>query len=185
VRVFSALPLPAPTIDHIVSSFSPTRQLYPRLRWVGAQGLHVTLHFFGEIPDASVETVKQALDHPSLRRPPIRARLGKVGRFPPGGSPRVIWVGIGQGEDEMRAYWKVFEERIAPLGYVADARGFNAHITVARAGSLALEDGWGSRINVPAEEFLVRECVLFQSILGRDGAVYVPLKRIAFQEGGE
>ena len=85
----------------------------------------------------------------------------------------------------MRSYGKLFEDTIAPLGFAPDPRGFTAHVTVARSGSLPLENGWGSTVAIPAEEFLVRECVLFQSVLGRDGATYVPLKRIAFGEGGE
>jgi RNA 2',3'-cyclic 3'-phosphodiesterase len=182
VRVFSALPLPPVAVAGIDSSFSTMRQLYPRLRWTGPQGLHVTLHFFGEIPDASVDAVRRVLDDPALRRPPIPARLGKVGQFPPRGSPRVIWVGIEEGKEAMRAYWSLFEEKIAPLGFAPDPRGFTPHVTVARAGSVLLENGWGSTVAVSAADFLVQECVLFQSVLGKGGAEYVPLERLTFQK---
>jgi RNA 2',3'-cyclic 3'-phosphodiesterase len=183
VRVFSALPLPPNAVASIESAFSGMRRLYPRLRWSGSQGLHVTLHFFGELPEESAEAVRRVLDDPALRRPPIPARLGSVGQFPPRGSPRVIWVGVDKGEDEMRKYWKLFEDRIAPLGFAPDARGFTPHVTVARAGSIPLESGWSDGIAVPAVDFLLEECVLFQSLLGKGGAQYVPLKRIAFEKG--
>ena len=184
MRVFSALPLPPAAIAGIESSFSSLRQLYPRLRWVGAQGLHVTLHFFGELPDASVAAVRRVLEDPALQRLPIPARLGKVGQFPARGSPRVIWVGLEKGQEEMEAYWRLFEEKIAPLGFAPDERGFTPHVTIARAGSVALESGWGAGTVIPSEDFFVRECVLFQSVLGRGAAEYVPLKRIAFEKGG-
>ena len=183
MRVFSALPLPPAAIAGIESSFSSLRQLYPRLRWVGAQGLHVTLHFFGELPDASVEAVRHVLEDPALQRPPIPARLGKVGQFPAKGSPRVIWVGLEKGNEEMDAYWRLFEDKIAPLGFVPDERGFTPHVTIARAGSVVLESGWAAATVVPSDDFFVRECVLFQSILGRGEAEYVPLKRIVFEKG--
>jgi hypothetical protein len=36
---------------------------------------------------------------------------------------------------------------------------------------------------MPGTDFLMEECVLFQSILGRAGAQYVPLKRITLERG--
>jgi RNA 2',3'-cyclic 3'-phosphodiesterase len=182
VRVFSALPLPRIAIAGIDSSFSAMRQLYPRLRWVGAQGFHFTLHFFGEITEDSVEALRRVLDDPALRRPPIPARLGPVGQFPPRGSPRVIWVGVEKGAQEMSSYWRLFEEKIAPLGFPPDARGFTPHVTVARAGGLTLDNGWGAGIEAPVVDFLLEECVLFQSVLGKGGAEYIPLKRISFEK---
>jgi 2'-5' RNA ligase len=184
VRVFAALPLPPAVIAGLESSFSPSRQLYPRLRWTGIQGLHVTLHFFGELPDASVDTVRRVMEDPSLRGQPGPARLGKVGQFPARGSPRVIWVGFEKGQEEMGAYGRLFEEKIAPLGFVPDERGFTPHVTIARAGSVSLENGWGAATVVPSDDFFVQECVLFQSILGRGGAEYVPLARIPFEREG-
>jgi 2'-5' RNA ligase len=184
VRVFAALPLPAVAVAAIDSVLSAQRSLYPRIRWVGTQGLHITVHFFGELPDAAVEAVSRVFDDPALRRPPIPARLGKIGQFPPKGSPRVIWVGLERGVEEMAAYGKLFEEKIAPLGFAPDARGFTPHVTVARAGSVLLESGWGASIAAPSADFLVQEYVLFQSVLGRGGAEYVPLKRIAFEKDG-
>jgi hypothetical protein len=38
-------------------------------------------------------------------------------------------------------------------------------------------------VAVPAGEFLVTECVLFQSLLGAGGAQYVPLRTIQFEKG--
>jgi 2'-5' RNA ligase len=89
-------------------------------------------------------------------------------------------VGIDRGEEEMRSYGKLFEEKIAPLGFLPDARGFTPHVTIARSGSVLLESGWGAGIAIPPVDFLLQECVLFQSVLGRGGAEYVPLQRIAF-----
>jgi RNA 2',3'-cyclic 3'-phosphodiesterase len=183
VRVFSALPLPPEAVAGIVSAFSGMRGLYPRLRWVGAQGFHITLHFFGEITEDRVNAVRRVLEDPELRRPPIPARLGSAGQFPPRGSPRVIWVGVEKGEREMRDYWRLFEEKIALSGFAADARGFTPHVTIARTGSTSIDSGWGAGIAVPAIDFLLGECILFQSVLGRGAVEYFSLKRILFEKG--
>jgi len=182
VRVFAALPLPPPVVAAIGSSFSELRTLFPRLRWTRAEGLHFTLHFFGELPDQSVDALRRVMDDPDLARPAIRARLGPVGQFPARGSPRVIWVGIGKGQEAMSAYSRLFEEKIAPLGFAPDPRGFTPHVTIARAADIRLDDGWGAGVAMPAEDFLLDECVLYQSILGRGGAEYRALKSIELQK---
>jgi RNA 2',3'-cyclic 3'-phosphodiesterase len=191
MRVFAALPLPVKTSSAIREAFSAARALAPRASWVAAEGMHLTLHFFGEVPDDAVPAFSPLFDDPALRRPAIVAQLGQVGFFPPSGSPRVLWIGLQKGVQEMREFFAAFTEKLEPLrtqtgplqGWRADARGFTPHITVARAGSAPLSTHWADEVSVPAQEFLVTECVLFQSILGTGGARYVPLKSIAFQRG--
>jgi 2'-5' RNA ligase len=181
VRVFAALPLPAGAAAELAAALEPLRRLYPRIRWVPAQGLHATLHFFGEVPEENAAALQRLLgESRELRRECIPARLGRLGQFPPRGSPRVMWAGIDSGAEQLKDYWSTFEETIAPLGWSPDPRGFTPHVTVARAGTVALQSGWEAGVQFSAIEFLVEECVLFQSILGRAGAEYVPLTRIAF-----
>jgi len=154
--------------------------------------MHATLHFFGEIADAAVSALKGVFGDPVLRVPAIPARLGMAGQFPPAGSPRVLWVGFEKGGDEMGAFWRLFHSKIAPLArfggagaeWLPDARGFTPHITVARNNRDTLDERWREELDVPSEDFLMEQCVLFQSILGREGARYVPLARIAFERGG-
>jgi 2'-5' RNA ligase len=142
----------------------------------------VTLHFFGEVPEPGVAALQHVLDDPDLRVAAVSARLGKAGQFPPRGAPRVLWVGLDRGEAELRSYWSLFEEKIAPLGWTPDERGFSAHITVARAGNSGIA-GWDGSMEVPRTDFLMEECVLFQSVLGRAGAQYVSLKKISLKKG--
>ena len=82
----------------------------------------------------------------------------------------MLWVGLERGGEEMRSYWDLFEQAILPLGWAPDTRGFTPHVTVARAGSVPLDGSFMSSVAIPGLDFLVEECVLFQSILGRAGA---------------
>jgi len=191
MRVFAALPLPGQTSSAILDAFSAARTLAPRAKWVAAEGMHLTLHFFGEIPDEAVPGFWPLFDEPALRRSAIVAQLGQVGFFPPSGTPRVLWIGLQKGVEEMRGFSAAFTEKLKPLrklggplqGWLPDTRGFTPHVTVARAGSAPLSTHLAEVVSVPAQEFLITECVLFQSILGSSGARYVPLKTIAFQRG--
>jgi RNA 2',3'-cyclic 3'-phosphodiesterase len=166
------------------AALQPARVLYPRVRWVSSSGFHVTLHFFGEVTESGLAALQSALDAPELRRPAIEAGLSGVGQFPPNGNPRVLWVGLQKGVQDMRGYWEVFEDKISPLGWVPDKRGFVPHVTVGRTGTVPLGREWASSVKMPPLVFDVTQCVLFQSVLGRDGATYVPLKTISFLQRG-
>ena len=188
MRLFAAFAVPDSVRAGIVSAFSRARSLAPRVKWVAPEGMHLTLHFFGEIPEEQVDAFGPVFSDPSLRRAPIRAALGSAGFFPPAGTPRVLWVGIRDGAEEMRRFWTRLTERLQPLrgpqgplrGWEPDRRGFSPHITVARSGSAPLDPRWATEAAVPPGEFPITECVLFQSLLGSGGARYLPLKRILF-----
>jgi RNA 2',3'-cyclic 3'-phosphodiesterase len=191
VRVFAALPLPPQVSAAIVEAFSGARALAPKARWVDPRGMHLTLHFFGEISDELVPGFAPLFDDPGLRRAAIVTRLGPVGFFPPSGNPRVLWVGLSKGVDEMTDFYGSFTAKLETLrqpggplgGWTPDRRGFAPHITVARSGSAPLSPHWAEVVRVPAGEFLVTECVLFQSLLGAGPATYVPLRTVSFQRG--
>ena len=191
MRVFAALPLPAVASTAILGAFSEERRLAPKVRWVDAEGMHLTLHFFGEIPDDAVPGFGPLFNEPGLRRPPIVSQLGHVGFFPPSGNPRVLWIGLQKGVDEMREFFAAFTDKLGPLrqpggplsGWSPDVRGFMPHVTVARAGSTPLGTHWADVVKVPQQGFLITECVLFQSVLGTGRARYVPLKTVAFHRG--
>jgi 2'-5' RNA ligase len=191
VRVFAALPLPPTALRSLSNALEPLRLHNPRLRWVSAEGLHVTLHFFGEIAEGAAAALKAIFEDPGLRVRAIHARLGAAGQFPPAGAPRVLWVGFEKGGGEMAEFWRLFQSKVAPLArfegsggeWLPDARGFTPHITVARCNRSSIDRRWREDLEIPREDFSLGECVLFQSILGRDGAHYVPLARAAFEGG--
>jgi 2'-5' RNA ligase len=184
VRVFAALPLPLPAVMDLDAVISALKRSCPRLRFTKPAGMHVTLHFFGELPDSAVAELQSIWEDPALVRPFVSASFDAVGCFPQRGNPRVIWIGIRKGREELSMYSEAFQSRISSLGYRQDPRGFTPHVTLARNDGARIEAGqvWG--IPVPQNGFFFRECVLFQSILTPRGAEYIVLKRAVFK-GGE
>jgi 2'-5' RNA ligase len=180
MRVFAALPLPRGAAALIDAALEPVRRRSPRLRWVQSPAFHVTLHFFGELDEPQRSALRGVFEDPALRGALIPCSLGPLGQFPEQGRPSTLWVGIERGASEMRGFWELFETRLLPLGFRSDARGFHPHVTVARVGGASLGPEWSSGVAVPDGEFLVEECVLYQSLLERTGARYVPLARIEF-----
>jgi len=189
MRLFAALELSAEARAGISEAFARLRSLAPKARWVSAESMHLTLHFFGEIPDDLVDRFSPVFDDPSLQVPAMPVRFGPAGFFPGSGTPKVLWMGIAAGVEPMRAFWSQLTGKLEALRtgtgplqtWTPDARGFSPHITVARAGTVPLSRQWAVEVKPPAEEFTVRRCVLFQSLLGAGGARYVPQKTIQFR----
>ncbi|MEE2635773.1 MAG: 2'-5' RNA ligase family protein [Acidobacteriota bacterium] len=71
-----------------------------QIRWVGEESLPFTLRFLGEVDDPGA--VRRAVSSPF----PVgvfTASLAEVRVFPYSGVPRVVWLGMGDGEDCMLA----------------------------------------------------------------------------------
>ena len=178
MRVFAALPLPPSAVDSIVALIGPIRRTNPGLRWVSASTYHLTLHFFGEVEGESLSALRRIFEDSRLTRPAFVTRLNALGQFPPRGNPRVLWVSLADDGGRIRAFWEDLESALAPLGWKPDARGFTPHITLARNNDSRVASGWDSSVQMPGASFSLSECVLFQSLLGRGGAEYVPLARL-------
>ena len=72
--------------------------------------------------DRGFDTV---FDDPELRIPAILTALGEPGFFPPARRPRVLWVGLKNGVEEMRSFWKLFTESSTPARPVGPAASWS------------------------------------------------------------
>jgi RNA 2',3'-cyclic 3'-phosphodiesterase len=147
-------------------------------RMIPARNLHLTLQFLGELGSGTLEAVREALPAGLRGIGPIEVELCGSGAFPSSRRPRVVWVGIRGGADELTALAARVAGCLAPLGLAPD-KPFTPHITVARAR------GGGRRTLACAlagDRILARtraEAVdLMQSQLSREGACYRSLLRV-------
>jgi 2'-5' RNA ligase len=152
-------------------------------RWIEPANLHVTLWFIGEVPDESLDRIIAALQAPAFSSPAFPLSLGGCGAFPPSGQPRVLWIGVHRGLEEMRGLYREVGARLEPLGYLPERRDYAAHLTIAR-----VKDGGrgGAREIRSILAALPADCgvcqiaavTLFRSRLSPRGATYDPLLRV-------
>src|SRR5690348_16542042 len=76
------------------------------IKWVEPANLHLTLHFFGELPDARVDAVRRLLSTPAFDTRPFELTLAGSGTFPPASATRVIWLGVRDTRDSMQAVYR-------------------------------------------------------------------------------
>ncbi len=128
MRIFAALELPLQVRREIAAWQKPLKALYPSLKWIQGDRLHLTLRFFGDIPQSEVERICDILSswHPG----PLAFSLDSIGSFGNRQSPSVFWLGGSFPEDISRV--------ASSLGNIPDERGkkvmqrFVPHLTFAR-----------------------------------------------------
>ena len=175
---------PRTAVESSCSSSSPLPKRVSQLRWVSESAYHLTLHFFGEVEGDASQALRRVFTGPGIEKTARSWRnWDRWASSPTGGNPRVIWVGLREDNGALQSYWELFESAVSPLGWEPDKRGFTPHVTLARNPGSRVAPGWDAAARLPDVPFSVRECVLFQSILGRGGAEYVPLERIGFDGG--
>ncbi|MFL6130169.1 MAG: RNA 2',3'-cyclic phosphodiesterase [Mycobacteriales bacterium] len=129
--MFAAVVPPDPALDHLGGSLARLRDRPDAPRWVGRDAQHVTLAFFGEVPEPQVPALTGALGA-ALGAPSVHLRLAGAGTFPERGSPRVLWVGVDGDVDTLAVLAGAAADAARSVGVPVDRRPYRPHLTVGR-----------------------------------------------------
>ena len=179
MRAFIAIDLPPEIHNELAQCQATFRGLCPDARWTRPEGIHLTLKFLGEIADAQVGKVTQAL-----------ATLGAIatfpveikgfGFFPDARRPRVFWAGV-VSPPELAQLARRIEDALETVGVPREQRAYSPHLTLARFHEPrprpALADAVERQSKTSLGRFDVREFYLFESRLHPQGAEYRKVER--------
>ena len=152
------------------------------VRWVRADGIHLTLKFLGDTTAEQVEQVKVALAEAAAEARPFTFTVGGLGCFPNTRAPRVVWVGLQEVTGELRRLRDAVETHVAPLGFPTEKRAFSPHLTLGRVQRYASKSE-GREIGEAVaatqlgtlDEMSVTAVSYIKSDLKPSGAVYTTL----------
>jgi RNA 2',3'-cyclic 3'-phosphodiesterase len=148
-----------------------------RISWITPDRLHLTLQFIGAVSEDLAGAIQARLG-PALDVPAFELRFGGIGTFPPGGRPRVVWLGIDRGADGLRALHAEVDRRLRDVPFPRESRAFSPHLTVARfkhAGTRADVDRLTQLALEPAGGCTIDHVTLYHSRLSPRGPTYTPL----------
>lgn len=172
MRTFIALELPD---DFIADIAALSRRLKATLegRFLQTETYHLTLAFLGDIAEADIDAVIDAMEAActGVGTIPLQSDgLGKFGRA----SDATLWLGIAPAPELTQLAERVREELVA-RNIPFDDKPFKPHITLARRVRIP-------KIDLPAlafpQESEASTVTLFKSTLARDGATYKPLHTV-------
>jgi len=174
VRLFVAAEPPKDVLNGLHETLGILRTRYGGVKWEPVSKLHFTLKFLGSVPDSDISGIGIALRNAAARVPLFRARFGGVGCFPSAERPRVVWVGLESGREEMTFLRNAVEIELNTIGFALDKRQYKPHMTVGRIKSrirLSSLDGWVA----PDDEFRIDHIVLKKSRLTPQESFYMDL----------
>jgi RNA 2',3'-cyclic 3'-phosphodiesterase len=168
-RLFVAIDLPESTNQFLVD-------LDPKIRgarWTEAAQMHLTLGFFGDVPedvDLALREKLSAIEFGAFFLP-----ISGVGTFPPKGPPKIIWIGVGRGHPHLFQVHKRVQEAALAAGIEPELRPWHPHITIARCrdvGPQAIRKFLQSNVDLDAGMIRVEAFHLYSSKLTPAGPIH-------------
>ncbi len=182
IRAFLAIELPDALRSGLAQVQEELKKSRADVRWVAPGNIHLTLKFFGNVPEDEIGPLAQAAREAAAETVPLQLQATIAGAFPSSNAPRVIWLGLGGEVLPLTQLFYRLEKAFATLGYPPEGRAFNPHLTLGRVKSSANRDKLARMLEklppVDWPPFTVKELILFQSVLSPQGSKYTPLKVI-------
>jgi len=101
IRAFIAVDIDDPSVSkNIVSLRDALVSTGADLKPVEEENLHITIRFLGNIPITMVDDIYNIMK--GIRFKPFKIHVRGVGCFPNISRPRVIWVGVEEGYEELK-----------------------------------------------------------------------------------
>jgi 2'-5' RNA ligase len=174
MRLFVGIPIPEEYVRMIGEVQAVWKgRLASKVSWVRPELAHLTLKFLGEVDEARVSDIVQAMRTAAPGM--FELQGGSGGFFPPRGAPRVVWLGFDRGAAECGAYFAALDAALVGAGFPAEAKPFSPHVTVARVKEAVRGDDWlGLAADLTRDwpPFRADTAVLWQSVLRPSGPEY-------------
>jgi 2'-5' RNA ligase len=155
------------------------------IKWAKPENIHITIYFFGEVQVTDLNELELILKNAVKGLKPFTVTIKGISAFPSLERPRVIWIGVQNPTRELNAIYDGINRGLKETGLKIkrDVRGFTPHLTIGR-----IKGKYDKRIINKIQDkrdmefgtFQIKNIVLYQSILRREGPIYKSLKIFNF-----
>ena len=152
---------------------------HEKIKWVEEHNIHITLKFFGETEEAKIPLITQILQEIAAGTSGFSFSLKKLGVFGSSYDPRVVWAGI-EPFAEIASLMNIIRNNMGAAGFEADRQNVVPHLTLGRIKLLKdkslFQKVMDQNREISSVEMVVDRYILFESILKKEGPVYVALQ---------
>jgi 2'-5' RNA ligase len=182
VRTFIALDPGEAIREQMVALQETLRRTGADVKWVEPENLHITLLFLGSVDNRDLVDVCRAVEEAAREQPAFELTIAGTGCFPSARRPRVVWIGISQGVQEVCALHDALEGPLMDLGcYRREERRFKPHVTLGRIRSEKpmerLTAALAKNQDFQAGTTVMREIHIMSSELSPRGPTYTVMSR--------
>lgn len=182
-RLFIAVKIAEDLGKNLVEVQKQLQKIVSEVKWTREDQFHITLKFLGEVPSSRVQEIAEQLLRVGQKTQPFEIELKGAGAFPNPFKPRVLWVGLERGEEEMTHLAQAVDQALQTLGFAPEDRPFKAHLTLGRPRvvkeNLKLAQALQNLEALPLGRMRVNTLILYRSILKPEGPEYTPLVKVS------
>ena len=124
IRLFAAIHVP----DEIGEALLARQEGIPGAAWRDLEAFHITLRFFGEIPENQAEDLDSELA--AVGGPALDLELAGAGCFGAGERINAVWAGVAENAD-LPQLAKRCEGAARRAGLAPETRNYLPHVTLA------------------------------------------------------
>jgi 2'-5' RNA ligase len=181
MRTFIAIEIPEETRAGLRDAQRALKTDAVDASWPKPDGIHLTLKFLGEVPEAKVPEITNALSLAAAGSRAFRLAVDGAGTFPNARNARVVWAGLGGEIDCLNRLQAAVEDAMERTGFDREARAFTPHLTLGRIKYIRSRETWTRAVeqvkDLKLPAFDVRSFNLMKSELKRTGAEYTQIAR--------
>ncbi|MCJ7789588.1 MAG: RNA 2',3'-cyclic phosphodiesterase [Candidatus Atribacteria bacterium] len=176
IRTFIAINLDPEMKKYLTSLQNNLNVPESKIKWVEKNNLHITIKFLGFISLKQIELIKAGLKEITNQYNPFLIQLSSdIGVFPNYKMPRIIWVGIREGMNELKELYNYIEVNLFKKGFPRENKDFSNHITIGRVKSIKDKNNFIpllKSINIKTLSQKVNSIEIMESKLTPNGPIY-------------
>jgi RNA 2',3'-cyclic 3'-phosphodiesterase len=182
IRTFIAVELASGVRDRLAALREKLGGSAAGVKWVSTENIHLTLLFLGEVEQLEVVDICKVVARRAAKHTPFALEVAGLGAFPNVRRPKILWAGITDGAEPLKALHADLEEGLLELGcYRREDRGYTPHLTLGRLTQDEESEAWGAVLTRNKDwqggSSAVDEVLVMASKLRRDGPQYSVMGR--------
>ena len=183
IRTFVALGISQKIRNNAANLMSRLEQTGAQYNWVPEDNLHITLNFVGDLPDTETPQFCREVKQIVEKHERFGVMVSDLGAFPNSNQPRVVWLGVSEGAEELAALNRELAVLLSDWGVPKDKNDYVPHLTLGR---VRRGGRWNDELleklhrfrNHDGGWFMGSEVIVYSSHLDRSGPSYTPMSRI-------
>ena len=172
MRLFVAVQLAAELQKKIAAFIGQNAPNAHGVKWIDSSQAHFTLFFLGEQPERLVRDLDPFFKTIAAKQQSFALSLGQGGVFPSWKAPRVLWLGVDQGQEHLGRLAAAITEACVRCGLPKPDRPFAPHLTVGRVKTPSPTLNRAALMQGVTGEMVVDSFTLYASILRPQGPLY-------------
>jgi len=186
IRTFVAAEISLDVRARAAALIKKLRATPARVHWVEPDNLHLTLKFLDNVETERIPQVCREIIKVTRRLPQFEFHSFGVGAFPDATRPRTVWIGVGEGSQQLIELHDAIDGALDGMGFRSEHRRFRPHLTIGRVrgteGVEELAELMAEFADYDCGATIVEDAVVFASKLDREGPLYEVLGRCDLRE---